>query len=180
MIELNSSRNKAGEIAEKHLKETNFAVAMAKTGARGSQLNITQMSACIGQQAVRGKRIMRGYYNRTLSHFKAGDLGSKAHGFVSNSYKSGMSPDEFFLHAMGGRESLTDTAMRTPKSGYLQRRLINALQDVIVDYNEVVRDGRGVVIQFKYGEDGIDPAKSDHGRGVSIKKAVRDVIIEEK
>ena len=85
-----------------------------------------------------------------------------------------MDPIEFFFHAMGGRESLTDTAMRTPKSGYMQRRLINAMQDLIVDYNETVRDGRGVVIQFKYGEDGIDPSRSHRGT-IPIKRIIRDV-----
>ncbi|HIK00755.1 TPA: DNA-directed RNA polymerase subunit A' [archaeon] len=176
MLELNDARTKAGEIAEKHLTETenNYALLMAKIGARGSMLNITQMSACIGQQAVRGKRIMRGYGERTLPHFPEGDLGARSRGFVASSYKSGMDPIEFFFHAMGGRESLTDTAMRTPKSGYMQRRLINAMQDLIVDYNETVRDGRGVVIQFKYGEDGIDPSRSHRGT-IPIKRIIRDV-----
>jgi len=177
-IELNKARNSAGELAEKYLKKNNFALAMAKTGARGSLLNITQMSACIGQQVVRGKRIMRGYDNRTLPHFKTGDLGAKSHGFVKTNYKSGMDPIEFFFHAMGGRESLTDTAMRTPKSGYLQRRLINAMQDIVVDYNETVRDGRGIVVQFKYGDDGVDPSKSDHGRSVNVTKVIKDVVGE--
>jgi len=175
VLELNNSRNKAGKLAEDHLKVNNFALAMAKTGARGSLLNITQMTACIGQQAVRGKRILRGYRGRTLPHFKKGELGARSRGFVSASYKSGMDPIEFFFHAMGGRESLTDTAMRTPKSGYLQRRLINALQDIMVDYNETVRDSRGIVIQFKYGDDGVDPAKTDHGKAVDIQKVIRDV-----
>ncbi len=174
MLELNKSRNAAGEIAEKYLKKDNFALTMAKTGARGSLLNITQMSACIGQQAVRGKRILRGYRGRTLPHFKKGDLGAKSRGFVKDSYKEGMDPIEFFFHAMGGRESLTDTAMRTPKSGYLQRRLINALQDILVDYSETVRDGRDVIIQYKYGEDGIDPSKSDRGT-IDLERIVSDV-----
>ncbi len=174
MLELNDARTKAGEIAEKHLAANNYALVMAKTGARGSMLNITQMSACIGQQAVRGKRILRGYGTRTLPHFKEGDLGSRARGFVASSYKSGMDPIEFFFHAMGGRESLTDTAMRTPKSGYMQRRLVNAMQDLIVDYNEMVRDGRGVVIQFRYGEDGIDPSRSHRGT-IPLKKIIRDI-----
>jgi DNA-directed RNA polymerase subunit A' len=176
MLELNKARNGAGELAEKYLKKNNFALAMAKTGARGSLLNITQMSACIGQQVVRGQRINRGYSERTLPHFKAGDLGARSHGFVKTNYKNGMGPIEFFFHAMGGRESLTDTAMRTPKSGYLQRRLVNAMQDIVVDYNETVRDGRGVIIQFKYGEDGVDPSKSDHGRSVNVTKVIKDVV----
>ncbi len=174
MVELNESRNKAGKLAEEALKEDNFALSMAKTGARGSLLNITQMSACIGQQAVRGKRILRGYRGRTLPHFKSGELGAKSRGFIKSSYKSGMDPIEFFFHAMGGRESLTDTAMRTPKSGYLQRRLINAMQDVVVDYNELVKEGHGTVVQFKYGEDGVNPAKSDRGQ-IDLERIIEDV-----
>ena len=164
MATVNRGRDLAGRISESYLNETNQIAVMARTGARGNILNITQMSACLGQQAVRGQRIQRGYRTRTLSHFKEGDLGTKAHGFVRSSYKTGLGPTEFFFHAMGGRESLTDTAMRTPKSGYLQRRLINATQDLKLEYDGTVRDNSGVIIQFKYGEDGIDPSKSENGK----------------
>jgi len=164
MATVNRGRDLAGRISESYLKETNQIAVMARTGARGNILNITQMSACLGQQAVRGQRIQRGYRTRTLSHFREGDLGTKAHGFVRSSYKTGLTPTEFFFHAMGGRESLTDTAMRTPKSGYLQRRLINATQDLKLEYDGTVRDNSGVIIQFKYGEDGIDPSKSENGK----------------
>ncbi|MFC1455017.1 DNA-directed RNA polymerase subunit A' [Candidatus Undinarchaeota archaeon] len=163
MSTVNKGRDAAGKISESHLNDNNQIVVMAKTGARGNILNITQMSACLGQQAVRGQRINRGYRTRTLPHFKEGDLGSKAHGFVRNSYKSGLDPIEFFFHAMGGRESLTDTAMRTPKSGYLQRRLVNATQDLKVEYDGTVRDNSGMIIQFAYGEDSVDTSKSDWG-----------------
>lgn len=164
MATVNRGRDLAGRISESYLNETNQIAVMARTGARGNILNITQMSACLGQQAVRGQRIQRGYRTRTLSNFQEGDLGTKAHGFVRSSYKTGLTPTEFFFHAMGGRESLTDTAMRTPKSGYLQRRLINATQDLKIEYDGTVRDNSGVIIQFKYGEDGIDPSKSENGK----------------
>ena len=98
-------------------------------------LNLSQMSGCIGQQAVRGERIKRGYRGRTLPHFKVGDLGAGAKGFVEASYKSGLSPTEYFFHAMGGREGLVDTAVRTSRSGYMQRRLINALEDIKIMYD---------------------------------------------
>jgi len=99
--------------------------------------------------------------NRTLPHFKPGDLGAEAHGFVYSSYKDKLNPIEFFFHAMGGREGLVDTAVRTSQSGYMQRRLINALQDVRVEYDLTVRGTDGSIIQFRYGEDGVDPAKSE-------------------
>jgi DNA-directed RNA polymerase subunit A' len=140
-------------------------------------LNIGQMTACVGQQAVRGKRIMRGYVNRALSHFKEGDPTPKARGFVYNSYQTGLDPIEYFFHAMGGREGLVDTAVRTQQSGYMQRRLINALEQLRVEYDGTVRNSTGDIIQLTYGEDGIDPAKSDHGLAVNVSRIIDQVRI---
>ncbi len=161
---LREARDKAGEIAERYLGMNNHAVIMARTGARGNILNLTQMAACLGQQSVRGKRIFRGYKDRVLPHFEKDDLGARAHGFVRSSYKKGLSPTEFFFHAIGGREGLVDQAVRTAQSGYMQRRLINALQDLKAEIDTTVRDSRGVMIQFKYGEDGLDPMLTDKGK----------------
>lgn len=169
------ARDMAGEIAGKHLGLNNSAVIMAKSGARGSMLNLSQMSGCVGQQAVRGERIHRGYQHRTLPHFKKGDLGARAKGFVASSYKNGLSPTEYFFHSMGGREGLVDTAVRTSRSGYMQRRLINALEDVKVENDSTVRHGRGQIIQFRYGEDGVDPARSIGGEAVDINRIISDV-----
>ncbi len=176
MQELEEARELAGEIASQYLKESNTALLMARTGARGSLMNLAHMVACVGQQSVRGERIMRGYMNRTLPHFKPGDLGAEAHGFVYSSYKDKLNPIEFFFHAMGGREGLVDTAVRTSQSGYMQRRLINALQDVRVEYDLTVRGTDGSIIQFRYGEDGVDPAKSDHGKAVNVEKIIERVV----
>lgn len=173
---LAEGRDEAGLIAEKHLGMNNHAVIMARTGARGSMLNLTQMAACVGQQSVRGERISRGYKGRTLPHFKPGDLGAEARGFVTSSYKSGLKPLEFFFHAMGGREGLVDTAVRTAQSGYLQRRLINALQDLRVEYDGTVRDDKARIVQFRYGEDGANPAKVDEGKCVSVARIVEKVL----
>ena len=173
---LAESRDRAGEIAEKYLGLDNPAVIMARTGARGSMLNLTQMAACVGQQSVRGERLSRGFRGRTLPHFKSGDLGAEARGFISSSYKDGLKPLEFFFHAMGGREGLVDTAVRTAQSGYMQRRLINALQDLRVEYDGTVRDDRGAVVQFVYGEDGVDPARSDNGKAVNVEKIIKRVV----
>ncbi|MEM2688349.1 MAG: DNA-directed RNA polymerase subunit A'', partial [Candidatus Bathyarchaeia archaeon] len=150
---------------------------MTRTGARGSSLNIGQMSACVGQQAVRGKRVMRGYLGRTLPHFKFGDPSPKARGFVYSSYQKGLDAIEFFFHAMGGREGLVDTAVRTQQSGYMQRRLINALEHLRLEYDGTVRSSIGDIIQFKYGEDGVDPAKSDHGKAVNVSRLVEQIKI---
>ncbi|MCE8427770.1 MAG: DNA-directed RNA polymerase subunit A' [Candidatus Methanoperedens sp.] len=175
MKELSKARDSTGDIAGRHLGMDNSAVIMAKSGARGSMLNLTQMAACVGQQAVRGERIKRGYAGRTLPHFDRGDLGSQAHGFVRASYKSGLSPTEYFFHAIGGREGLVDTAVRTSQSGYLQRRLVNALQDLEVQFDGTVRDTRKMIIQFKYGEDGINPMNSDFSKPDAVKRIIKSV-----
>lgn len=177
---LGEARDKSGEIAESYFGMDNHAVIMALTGARGSMLNLTQIAACVGQQSVRGGRIERGYSKRTLPHFKEGELGAKASGFVHSSYKKGLDPLEFFFHAMGGREGLVDTAIRTAQSGYMQRRLVNALQDLSVQPDGTVRDNRGIVIQSKYGEDGVDPAKSDYGKVADIDRMIEEMRIKSK
>ncbi|MDD2439394.1 MAG: DNA-directed RNA polymerase subunit A' [Methanosarcinaceae archaeon] len=179
MQKLGKARDKTGNIADSHMGLENPAVIMARSGARGSILNLTQMAACVGQQSVRGERIHRGYAGRTLPHFAKGDLGSEAHGFVKTSYKEGLDPTEYFFHAIGGREGLVDTAVRTSQSGYLQRRLVNALQDLEAHYDLTVRDTRGVVVQFKFGEDGINPTKSDFSKPEAIQRIIRDVMNRE-
>ena len=168
MNELAKARDKAGETVQNNLGIANSGIIMTRTGARGSSLNIGQMMGSVGQQSIRGKRIMRGYEDRTLPHFEENDPAPVARGFVYNCYRDGLTPLEFFFHAMGGREGLVDTAVRTQQSGYMQRRLINALEHLRVEYDETVRNSVGDIIQFKYGEDGVDPAKSDHGVAVNI------------
>ncbi len=159
MMVLSKARNVCGEVVEQHLGMTNTSILMAKIGARGSLLNAIQMGAMVGQQAVRSKRLSRGYRGRALIHYKRGDLGAEARGFVLSSFTTGLNPKEFFFHAMGGRESLVNTAIRTARSGYMQRRLINALQDLSVQKDRSVRDSRGIVTQFIYGGDGLDPMR---------------------
>jgi DNA-directed RNA polymerase subunit A' len=172
MNELAQARDKAGETVEQGLGMENAGIIMTRSGARGSSLNIGQMMGSVGQQAIRGKRIMRGYENRTLSHFKDDDATPQARGFVYNCYRDGLNPIEYFFHSMGGREGLVDTAVRTQQSGYMQRRLINALEHLRVEYDGTVRNSIGDIIQFKYGEDGIDPGKSDHGKAVNITQLI--------
>ena len=127
---------------------------MVIAGSKGSNLNISQIMACVGQQNVEGKRIPFGFGQRTLPHFSKDDLGPASKGFVKNSYLTGLTPQEFFFHAMGGREGLIDTAVKTAETGYIQRRLIKALEDVMVKYDGTVRTSKEQVVQFLYGEDG--------------------------
>jgi len=176
---LGRARDEAGQIAGRHLGLENSAVIMARSGARGSMLNLSQMAGCIGQQAVRGERLSRGYWNRTLPHFRKGDLGAQARGFVTNSYKSGLTPTEFFFHSMGGREGLVDTAVRTSRSGYMQRRLINALEDLKLKQDGTVRNTADMVVQFRYGEDGIDPCRSVQGDAIDVDDLLVEVLGDE-
>jgi len=150
---------------------TSHTRIMADSGARGNIINLAQMSAVVGQQAMRGKRIDKGYYQRTLSCFRKGDLLPESRGFIRSGFRKGLNPKEFFFQAMTGRDSLMDTALRTPKSGYLYRRLANAMQDLKVEYDGSVRDSAGRIVQFAYGEDGIDVSKSESGT-LNVKRAL--------
>src|SRR6476659_9755835 len=178
--ELSRARDRAGKTADRAFPDNNSGVIMASTGARGSTLNIGQMTAALGQQSIRGKRINKGYHNRSLPHFTINDANPDSKGFVKSNYRDGLSPLDFFFHAMGGREGLVDTAVRTQQSGYMQRRLINALEHMKIEYDQTVRDPHGNIIQFVYGEDGIDPAKSDHGEAVNISRLIEgELLIDE-
>jgi DNA-directed RNA polymerase subunit A' len=178
--ELSRARDRAGKTADRAFPDDNSGVIMASTGARGSTLNIGQMTAALGQQSIRGKRINKGYHNRSLPHFRINDTNPDAKGFVKSNYRDGLSPLEFFFHAMGGREGLVDTAVRTQQSGYMQRRLINALEHLKIEYDLTVRDPHGNIIQYLYGEDGIDPAKSDHGEAVNTLRLIEgESIVDE-
>ncbi|CAI4057349.1 DNA-directed RNA polymerase II subunit RPB1 SKDI_04G1040 [Saccharomyces kudriavzevii IFO 1802] len=155
---LNEARDKAGRLAEVNLKDLNNVKQMVMAGSKGSFINIAQMSACVGQQSVEGKRIAFGFVDRTLPHFSKDDYSPESKGFVENSYLRGLTPQEFFFHAMGGREGLIDTAVKTAETGYIQRRLVKALEDIMVHYDNTTRNSLGNVIQFIYGEDGMDAA----------------------
>jgi DNA-directed RNA polymerase II subunit RPB1 len=153
---LNTARDKAGTTTQNSLKDSNNAVTMASSGSKGSSINISQMTALVGQQIVEGKRIPFGFKYRTLPHFTKDDYSPEARGFVENSYLRGLTPTEFFFHAMAGREGLIDTAVKTAETGYIQRRLVKALEDLSARYDGTVRNSLGDTIQFLYGEDGLD------------------------
>ena len=168
---LNKARNKAGQIVKEHSKKDTDTKIMIDSGARGNILQLSQISAIVGQQALRGKRIEKGYRGRTLSCFKRGDISPPARGFVRNNFKKGLTAQEFFFSSITGRDSLMDTALRTPKSGYLYRRLANALQDLRVEYDGTVRDATGKIIQFNYGEDNLDVSRSEAGK-INIQRII--------
>ncbi|MEM7824542.1 MAG: DNA-directed RNA polymerase subunit A', partial [Candidatus Aenigmatarchaeota archaeon] len=155
---LRNGLNDVQKVLEKYIKD-NSTLAMVKSGARGSLVNLVQTAAMVGQEMVMGERIERGYYQRTFPHFKKGTVSLEATGFVSRGFKDGITPFEFFFDAINSRESLMDKSLKTRHSGYMERRLVGALQDLKVEYDGTVRDSANRIIQFLAGEDGLDPSK---------------------
>jgi len=156
---LNEVRTDTGDLVKTHFPADSEINKMIKSGSKGSLLNVAQMGCCVGQQSLWDSRINFGYNNRTLPFFKEHDLTPESRGFIKSSFFEGLKPSEFFFGAMTGRDALMDTALRTPKSGYLYRRLVSALQDLKVEYDGTVRDASDNVVQFMYGNDGKDVSK---------------------
>ena len=159
---LSQASSESGKIGLKSLGKTNRFVTMVNSGSKGSDLNISFMISCLGQQNVDGKRIPYGFEHRTLPHFTKYDDSPVARGFVESSYINGLSPQELFFHAMGGRVGLIDTAVKTSSTGYIQRRLIKGLEDLMVNYGMTVRTNKNKIVQFAYGDDNIDPMKVEN------------------
>ncbi|KAG9345940.1 hypothetical protein JZ751_007755 [Albula glossodonta] len=156
--ELSVIRDHAGSACLTELDKSNSPLIMALCGSKGSFINISQMIACVGQQAISGSRVPDGFENRSLPHFEKHSKLPAAKGFVADSFYSGLTPTEFFFHTMAGREGLVDTAVKTAETGYMQRRLVKSLEDLCSQYDLTVRSSTGDIIQFIYGGDGLDPA----------------------
>eukprot|EP00197_Chlamydomonas_leiostraca_P012021 CAMPEP_0202861128 /NCGR_PEP_ID=MMETSP1391-20130828/2625_1 /ASSEMBLY_ACC=CAM_ASM_000867 /TAXON_ID=1034604 /ORGANISM="Chlamydomonas leiostraca, Strain SAG 11-49" /LENGTH=1424 /DNA_ID=CAMNT_0049540457 /DNA_START=102 /DNA_END=4376 /DNA_ORIENTATION=+ len=154
---LNNIREVAGKVCMDTLHWHNSPLIMSQCGSKGSPINIAQMVACVGQQSVGGKRAFNGFKDRTLPHYPRGDKTPAGKGFVANSFYSGLSATEFWFHTMGGREGLVDTAVKTAETGYMSRRLMKALEDLYTHYDLTVRNAAGGIVQFRYGDDGMDP-----------------------
>ncbi len=172
---LNDTTGQTGKIAVKSLDSNNRFTIIVKSGSKGSMLNISQMISCLGQQAVDGKRVPYGFDNRTLPHFKKYDDSPEARGFVKNSYISGLTAPELFFHAMGGRMGLIDTAVKTAQTGYIQRRLVKGLEDLKVEYDGTVRNNMGKIVQFVYGEDGVDTVRVENQSIPLVSMSIEDI-----
>jgi DNA-directed RNA polymerase II subunit RPB1 len=172
---LNQATSEAGKIGLKNLSQGNRFVTMVQAGSKGSDLNISFMISCLGQQNVDGKRIPYGFEHRTLPHFTKYDDSPGARGFVESSYINGLSPQELFMHAMGGRVGLIDTAVKTSTTGYIQRRLIKALEDLKVEYDMTIRTNKGKIVQFHYGDDGIDTTKVEDQEIPIVEMSSQDI-----
>ncbi|WRT67829.1 uncharacterized protein IL334_004803 [Kwoniella shivajii] len=135
---------------------------MTISGAKGSKVNASQISTLLGQQALEGRRVPTMVSGKTLPAFKPFDTTARAGGYVANRFLTGIRPQEYYFHCMAGREGLIDTAVKTSRSGYLQRCLIKHLEGVRVHYDHTVRDSDSSVLQFMYGEDSLDVTKQKH------------------
>jgi DNA-directed RNA polymerase beta' subunit len=156
---LNQATSDAGSLGQKSLSSENRLLAMVRSGSKGEPLNVAQMMACLGQTAIEGKRVPYGFTDRTLPHYKKYDDSAEARGFIESSFIGGLTPQEFFFHAMSGREGLIDTAVKTADTGYIQRQLIKSMEDLVVHHDGTVRDANNNIIQYHYGEDGTNPTK---------------------
>ena len=172
---LNNARGEAGKIGRKSLSNENRFVNMLKAGSKGSDINIAQMIACVGQQNVDGQRIPYGYEDRTLPHFCKFDDSAEARGFVESSYIQGLTPEETYFHAMAGRVGLIDTACKTSQTGYIQRRLIKGMEDIKVEYDMTVRNNKKKIIQFVYGEDNINSMKIENQKLPLPKMSIEEI-----
>ncbi len=177
---IDSFWSKVSDVVAKYVDPKSNVAIMAKTGARGSIANLSQIMGQVGQQKIKTRigfvltsgRPRKGYRDRVLSYFERGDLSPEARGFVRNSYVKGLNPVEFIFHAMSSRESLIDKGRRTEDSGYFYRRVANSLKDVYVSYDETVRDSLGHILQFRFGGDGYDPTKLFRNEPVNIKRII--------
>ena len=172
---LNKASFEAGKLGRQNLNSTNRFVIMVNAGSKGSDLNISQMISCLGQQNVDGKRIPYGYEDRTLPHYTKYDDSPNARGFVENSFIGGLNPDELFFHAMGGRVGLIDTACKTSQTGYIQRRLIKGLEDLMVHYDMTVRNNKNKIIQYSYGDDNFDPVRVESQQVPFVNMTIEEI-----
>ncbi len=144
-----------GRIATGGLKKGNALLDMIIAGSKGNLVDITQIAAGVGQQSVGGKRIEKNH-DRTLPCYPPKCEHLVSRGFVSNSYASGLTPEEMYFHAMGAREGLVAVAVKTATTGYLQRRLTKALEAVRVEYDFSLRNAEGRIVDYLYGRDHMD------------------------
>ena len=154
---LSKVRQEAGNVCITELSRWNSPMIMATSGSKGSNINVSQMVAVVGQQIIGGKRVADGFEDRSLPHFPKNARQPPSKGFVRNSFFTGLHPTEFLFHAISGREGLVDTAVKTAETGYMSRRLMKSLEDLSTQYDNTVRNGSSHIIQFQYGDDRLDP-----------------------
>ena len=147
-----------GKVVHASMDEnTNSLSQTVNSGSKGNLINVAQIMGTVGQQSVEGKRVpskVHGIQRIPLS--ADGESLLRPSGFISASYVGGLRPDEFFFHNVSGREGLIDTSVKTATTGYMQRRLMKALETLKVEYDRTVRNSRDDIVQFVYGADDYD------------------------
>ena len=131
---------------------------MVNSGSKGKSINIQQMMYLLGEQVIDGKRVPLGFSNRTLPHYPKYENGIESRGFIASNFIDGLNPQEFFFHAMSGREGIIDTAVKTASSGYIQRKLVKATEDLKANHDYTVRSSNLDIVQFIYADDGFYPS----------------------
>jgi len=160
---LNTVRDDISKLIMSNLDPLNNFNIMISSGSKGSDVNMGQMGGCIGQQAVEGKRIQKKIHKRSLAHFYQNDDSAIARGFIQQPYLTGADPIGFYFHNMSSREGLIDTAIKTAESGYIQRKLIKSMEDLMIKYDSTVRNANNTIFQFVYGDNGLDTTRQfDH------------------
>ncbi|EXJ88840.1 DNA-directed RNA polymerase III subunit RPC1 [Capronia epimyces CBS 606.96] len=154
---LSTVRTNIAGVLTSELSKRNTPMIMAISGSKGSNINVAQMAALLGQQDIEGKRVGDGFQDRTLPHFAKHERSPPSKGFISNSFFSGLLPYEFLFHAVGGRVGLVDTAVKTAETGYMSRRLMKSLEDLSTQYDHTVRNSASNIVQFLFGDDELDP-----------------------
>lgn len=154
---MNNATTKIEEVVTKDLPENNNFMTSVNSGSKGKPVNINQIMGTVGQQEVEGSRIPFGFSRRTLPHFTKEDHGAISRGYCANSYMGGLEPHEFFFMSMGARTGTINTSIKTADTGYRQRQMIKALEDLYVRYDDSIRDTYDNIVQFYYGDDNFDP-----------------------
>ena len=164
-----------GGIVNEHMDATNAIRRMVTAGSKGSFINLSQICAALGQQSLEGGRIVAEKGTRTLPCFAHNDLSLASRGMVQNSFSLGLSPPELFFHAIGGREGLVDTAVKTSQSGYISRRMNKSMEDNVVQESGIICTSMHEVIAPKWGSDGFHPARVERVKLVELKESVASI-----
>lgn len=169
-IRISAALNKAKDIGLKIAKDAldpnNNFLSTVNSGSKGDFFNIAQITGLLGQQNLKGQRVplRMNHGKRSLPHYPFGELSPEmeyeSRGFIDRGFLRGLTPRQFFFHAMSGREGICDTAMGTARSGYMQRRIIKLTEDMKIQHDGTVRDNTGTVYQLAYGQNGIDPTRT--------------------
>jgi len=163
---LANARDTGMLIAKNAISKDNNFMKTVLSGSKGDYFNLSQITALLGQQNLNGERIkpLLSRNKRSLYHYPlkpiSEDMRYESQGFIRNSFIHGLNPREYWFHSMTGREGITDTALKTASSGYIQRRMIKIAEDIQVRYDNTVRNSTNSIIQFVYGENGMDPIQS--------------------